>query len=391
MRALRGAPELPRDEGRFRVLVGGVIGHLYYHIPFCHRVCPYCSFYKHTPGATPMAEFVEALLRETERQAAVRELRPRTLYFGGGTPTALSEGHLERLLTGLRERLDLRDLEEFSVEANPRTVTPSKAAMLRRLGVTRISLGIQAWDEATLRTLGRDHAPAEAEETWQVLRAAGFPSLNMDLMFSIPGQSAETWKATLERALALQPDHISAYNLNYEEDTEFFQRLRRGQYHEDEAKDAEHFYLALDRLQAAGYEHYEISNYARPGHRSRHNDSYWLGADYLGFGPGAFSTVADRRWKNVADTTEYLARLQAGGDPAEPAEELDAAARRIERFGLELRTARGLPRELVRPEQERLLRTLEEEGLLQVVGGRICLTRAGKPLVDSVAVALLGE
>lgn len=391
MRALRGAPELPRDEGRFRVLVGGVIGHLYYHIPFCHRVCPYCSFYKHTPGATPMAEFVEALLRETERQAAVRELRPRTLYFGGGTPTALSEGHLERLLMGLRERLDLSDLEEFSVEANPRTVTPSKAAMLRRLGVTRISLGIQAWDEATLRTLGRDHAPDEAEETWQVLRAAGFPSLNMDLMFSIPGQSAETWKATLERALALQPDHISAYNLNYEEDTEFFQRLRRGQYHEDKAKDAEHFYLALDLLEAAGYEHYEISNYARPGHRSRHNDSYWLGADYLGFGPGAFSTVADRRWKNVADTSEYLARLQVERDPAEPAEELDAAARRIERFGLELRTARGLLRELVRPEQERLLRTLEEEELLQIVDERIVLTRAGKPLVDSVAVALLGE
>jgi oxygen-independent coproporphyrinogen-3 oxidase len=373
------------------VLVGGVIGHLYYHIPFCHRVCPYCSFYKHTPGATPMAEFVDALLLETERQAATQELRPRTLYFGGGTPTALSEGHLERLLTGLRERLDFCDLEEFSIEANPRTVTASKAAMMRRLGVTRISLGIQAWDEATLRTLGRDHAPAEAEETWQVLREAGFPSLNMDLMFSIPGQSIETWAATVEHALSLQPDHISAYNLNYEEDTEFFQRLRRGQYHEDEAKDAEHFYLALDRMEAAGYEHYEISNYARTGHRSRHNESYWLGEDYLGFGPGAFSTVANRRWKNVADTMGYLARMSEGLDPAEAAEELDDEARRIERFGLELRTARGLPRALVREEQERLLHTLEQEGLLRIDGGRICLTRAGKPLVDSVAVALLGE
>ena len=295
------------------------------------------------------------------------------------------------MLTGLQERLDLSGLAEFSVEANPRTVTASKAAMLRRLGVSRISLGIQAWDEATLRTLGRDHAPAEAEETWQVLRAAGFASLNMDLMFSIPGQTAATWAATLERALALQPDHVSAYNLNYEEDTEFFQRLRRGQYHEDEAKDAEHFYLALDRLEAAGYAHYEISNYARPGHRSLHNESYWRGADYLGFGPGAFSTVADRRWKNVADTAAYLASVQAGASPAEPAEELDDEARRIERFGLELRTAQGLPRDLVRPAQAGLLGTLEREVLLTVEGGWIRLSSAGKPLVDPVAVALLGE
>ena len=368
-----------------------MIGHLYYHIPFCHRVCPYCSFYKHTPGATPMAEFVEALLLETSRQAKRHDLRPRTLYFGGGTPTALSEGHLERLLTGLHERLDLSALDEFSVEANPRTVTTSKAAMLRRLGVSRVSLGIQAWDEATLQTLGRDHSPAEAEETWQVLRETGFASLNMDLMFSIPGQSASTWVSSIERALSLQPDHVSAYNLNYEEDTEFFRRLRRGQYHEDEAKDAEHFYLSLDRLVAAGYEHYEISNFARPGHRSRHNESYWLGEDYLGFGPGAFSTVANRRWLNIADTSAYLSRLKAGEDAAEPAEEIDAAARRIERFGLELRTSLGLPRELVKPEQERLLATLEEEGLLTIGMDRIRLTRAGKPLVDSVAVALLGE
>lgn len=368
-----------------------VIEHLYFHIPFCHRVCPYCSFYKHTPGATRMADFVQALLHEVEQENARRALRPRTLYFGGGTPTALSEAHLEALLTGLMERLDLTHLEEFSVEANPRTVTSTKATLMRRLGVSRVSLGIQAWDEETLRTLGRDHAPTEAEETWHTLRSAGFPSLNMDLMFSIPGQSSAVWRSSVEKALALQPDHISAYNLNYEEDTEFFQRLRRGVYHEDEAKDAEHFYLALDLLEAAGYEHYEISNYALPGHRSRHNASYWHGADYLGFGPGAFSTISGRRWKNAADTALWMARSLAGQSAAEQAEELDDEARRMERFGLELRTESGLPRALVRPEQEKMLTTLEQEGLLTVSAGQIRLTRIGKPLVDSVAVALMGE
>ena len=227
-----------------------MVRHLYLHIPFCHRICPYCSFYKHQHGSTDLAAFVEAVLLEARRQAP--KVRPGTVYLGGGTPTALSETHLRRLLEGLRDALDLSEVVEFTSEANPRTVTPSKAAMMRELGVTRVSLGVQAWDEATLRTLGRDHAAAEAEETYRTLRAAGFASVSLDLMFSIPGQSIEAWRETLERTVALQPDHISAYNLNYEEDTEFFQRLRRGQYREDEGRDAEYFYLALDRLEAAG-------------------------------------------------------------------------------------------------------------------------------------------
>lgn len=366
-----------------------MIRHLYLHIPFCHRVCPYCSFYKHTPGSTPMGSFVDAVLAEARRQRERFELRPETVYFGGGTPTALSEGHLERLLAGLRESLDLSQVAEFTMEVNPRTVTASKTAMMRRLGVDRISLGIQAWDEPTLRTLGRDHAPADAEETYRLLRAAGFPSVSIDLMFSIPGQSLDAWRGTLERSIALQPEHLSAYNLNYEEDTEFFQRLRRGQYREDEGRDAEFFYLGLDLLEAAGYEHYEISNYARPGFRSRHNEAYWLGEDYLGFGPGAFSTVQGRRWQNLADTQRYIDLALADQATEVPGEELGEEERRTERFGLELRTARGLAASLVRPASQRMLATLESEGLLRIDQGRIVLTRAGKPLVDSIAVALL--
>lgn len=365
-----------------------MLRHLYLHIPFCHRICPYCSFYKHQHGSTDLAAFVEAVIAEARLHAD--EVALETVYFGGGTPTALSETHLTRLLAGLRDVMDFSQVTEYTLEANPRTVTESKADMMRSLGVNRISLGIQAWDAETLRTLGRDHAPNEAEETYRILRAAGFPSMNVDLMFSIPGQSPEAWKYTLEHTLSLEPDHVSAYNLNYEEDTEFFQRLRKGQYRENEDRDADYFYAALDLLEAGGYEHYEISNYARPGKRSRHNESYWLGEEYLGLGPSAYSTVAGYRWQNVADTARYIELACAGLSAAVPGEQLTEEQRRTERFGLELRTKRGLPLALVQPGSRKMVDTLEREGLLRVEDGQIQLTREGKPLVDAVAVALMG-
>jgi len=333
-----------------------------------------------------MTAFVDALLKEVEKQP----LTPKTIFFGGGTPTMLSDTHLERLLRGLKERVDFSEMTEFTMEANPRTVTPSKAALMRGLGVTRVSLGIQAWDEATLKTLGRDHSPAEAEETWQVLSEAKFPSLNLDVMFSIPGQDLETWRQTLEHSLSLKPDHISAYNLNYEEDTDFFRRLQKGEFCTDEGRDADFFHLAIDLLEAGGFEHYEISNYAKPGHRSAHNEAYWLGADYLGIGPGAFSTLEGRRWKNVPDTDRYIALTLAGENTATDVEELTEEDCRTERFGLELRTKRGLPLELIAPDQRRMLDTLRDQGLLDYDEAFVRLTRTGKPLVDPIAVALMG-
>lgn len=337
-----------------------------------------------------MAAFVNAVLAEARMQAEKIGLRPRTIFFGGGTPTALSEPHLDRLLAGLREVFSFDDAAEFCLEANPKTITTSKAAMMRSHGVTRISLGAQAWDEKTLATLGRDHSPAEAEETFFILREAGIPSLNLDLMFSIPGQSEADWQNSLAKTLSLRPDHISAYNLNYEEDTEFFERLGRGQYREDGEQDASMFFAALDQLTAAGYEHYEISNYARPGHRSLHNESYWHGADYLGLGPSAFSTVKGTRWQNVCDTARYIAALQSGDLPVQSTEEITAEKRRIERFGLELRTARGMSAEWIHRDQQQVLSSLARDGLLTIEQDTIRLTREGKALVDSIAVALLG-
>lgn len=337
-----------------------------------------------------MADFVEAVLMEAEQIRQRYDINLETVYLGGGTPTALSEVHLQRLLRGLHERLDLTHVSEFTCEVNPRTVTDSKSMMMLEHGINRISLGIQAWDEATLKTLGRDHAPADAEETFRTLRAAGFRSVNMDLMFSIPGQSLDAWRATLQRSIDLAPDHISAYNLNYEEDTEFFERLRKGQYRVEEERDADFFYTGLDVLESAGYEHYEISNYARQGHQSVHNEAYWLGADYLGLGPSAYSTANGNRWQNVADTKQYIDAIKSGQSPALPGEELTLEQRRTERFGLELRTARGLSLSWVNEPERRMVQVLSDEGLLTVKDGFIRLTREGKPLVDSVAVALMG-
>src|SRR4030095_1719049 len=216
------------------------------------------------------------------------------------------------LFTGLHERLDLGMLEEWDLEANPATVRPEKARRLRELGVTRLSLGVQSWDDNLLATLGRTHSAADAERTFGILREAGFGNLNIDLMFAVPGQTDAQWLATLEKTIALGPEHVSTYCLTYEEDTEYFRRLGAGEFVQDEESDAVRFEQTIATITGGGFTHYEISNYARPGRESRHNLAYWTGADYLGFGPSAFSTVGLDRWQNIANTAEYTRRIFGG-------------------------------------------------------------------------------
>jgi len=363
--------------------------HLYLHIPFCHRVCPYCAFYKHTPGNTQMAAFVDAVIAEARRYRDKMEIDLRTVFLGGGTPTALSETHLERLLAELRETLGFENVTEFTLEANPMTVATKKAAMMRAQGVTRVSLGVQAWDETTLKTLGRDHSPEEAAETFAILRDAGFPSLNIDLMFSVPGQTMEQWAGSLEQALSLRPNHISAYNLNYEEDTDFFEKLKRGLFSEEPERDANFFFHALDTLERSGFRHYEISNYAQPGHESVHNAAYWFGKDYLGLGPSAVSTQGLTRWKNIPDTTRYIDAVQAGLLPQQEAEQLTDEQHQLERIALELRTAQGVSMTRLSAVPERTMNTLREEGFIEIADDHVRLTRQGKTLADSIAGELV--
>ncbi len=359
---------------------------LYLHIPFCHRVCPYCSFYKHTPGTTPIGGFVEAIAAEAKSRLTAR---PRTIYLGGGTPSMLSPGHLTRLFGALHESIDFAQLDEVTLEANPATFDAKKAALFRALGITRVSLGIQSFTPHVLETLGREHSVAQAGEAVAILREAGIPSVNIDLMFSIPGQSKDDWQATLEHAISLQPDHISAYNLTYEEDTAFFESLRRGEMRENEDHDAEFFHLADELLTAAGFDHYETSNYARPGHHSTHNQGYWRGEDYLGLGPSAVSTLDGIRWKNVADTARYVAQVRSIGHALAENEALDAEARRLELIALGLRTKDGIALDLLTAESRERERHFATEGLARIEGNQLILIHHGRALVDPIAAELV--
>ncbi len=361
-----------------------MIAHLYVHIPFCPKVCPYCSFYKESSDRHKTGRFLDAVLIEAESNAA--RVRPRTIFFGGGTPTALGTSQLRYLINGLRERIDMSDLEEFTVEMNPATVSLEKAAVLRELGVNRVSMGVQSWDDQLLATLGRVHSSQQARRSYQILREAGFDNINLDLMFGIPEQNRKQWRATLEETLALESDHVSAYCLTYEEDTEYFVRMSRSEYVPDKSLDADLFEMAMEMLEGSGFVQYEISNYSRPDRECRHNLAYWLGEDFLGLGPSAFSTVGNARWKNVSDTRTYLAMLQEGQQPADFREMLSDSMRRSEYIAFSLRTNRGVDSELISDIQAEEFAAI---GLLILKDKRWLLTPRGRLVADSLAEAFI--
>lgn len=365
-----------------------IIRHLYVHIPFCARICPYCAFYKDLLDRSQTDRFCSAILEDLKQCSERWKLLPRTIYFGGGTPTALTTNQLEYLLRGLKGQVDLSELAEWTVEANPGSVSRRKAEILKTFGVNRISLGVQSWDERLLTLLGREHSAPQAVESVRILRAAGFNNINIDLMFGLPGQTIDQWRFTLEKTIELGPEHISTYCLTYEEDTDFFARHARGEFHQDPDGDADFFEEAMSLLEAAGYEHYEISNYARPGFASSHNNSYWAGDDYVGIGPSAFSTVGLRRWQNVCDYREYSARIFGGRSPVASEENLTDAMKRTERIALLLRTSQGVSPNLVASNAGGISEFLKL-GLLRQSNGNFVLTRAGKALANSVAEALI--
>jgi oxygen-independent coproporphyrinogen III oxidase len=374
--------------------------HIYVHIPFCARICPYCAFYKELLDRSQTARFCQALVRELEQyQGTAPSQSPRrsgdrrslfvpsTIYFGGGTPTALTTAQLEFLLQGFHEQLDLSQLQEWTMEANPGSVSARKAALLKELGVSRISLGVQSWDDALLKILGREHDAKQAEESFRLLRDAGFSNINIDLMFGLPGQTLEQWETTLQKTISLQPEHISAYCLTYEEDTEFFLRHARGELRQDSEADADFFETTMSILQEAGYIHYEISNYARPGFESAHNRAYWNGQDYLGIGPSAFSTIGMQRSQNTCDYRAYADKVLSGQSAVVSRENLTSEMKRAERIALSLRTMEGISSDYL---QDRHRQTEEfiALGLLRQSNGMFALTRAGKCVADSVAVEL---
>ncbi|PWU06046.1 MAG: coproporphyrinogen III oxidase [Verrucomicrobia bacterium] len=357
---------------------------LYVHIPFCPKICPYCSFYKEASDRNKTQAFLDAVLKE----AALIPFQPQTVFFGGGTPTALSSKQLEYLICGLQARLDFSQVREWTVEMNPATVSLEKARLLLGLGVTRISMGIQSWDVELLQTLGRVHTAVQAEHSYDILREAGFSNINLDLMFGIPGQTIRQWEDSLRKTIALHPEHVSAYCLTYEEDTEYFLRLGKGIYRQDPENEIALFEITMTLLEKGGYQQYEISNYARPGKECRHNLAYWNGADYIGLGPSAFSTMGPSRWSNFASTSQYIQQISEGKDAASFREILSPEIRQSERIAFGLRTHRGVPSAWISRHQKKVDEFLKL-GLLEMEEQTVRLSRPGRLLADSVAAELL--
>jgi putative oxygen-independent coproporphyrinogen III oxidase len=372
---------------------------LYLHIPFCSAICPYCDFAVLTGGAERRAGFVEHLLAEIRMWGEERQAFPEidTVYFGGGTPSALAPEALARILAASREHLSVRDDAWIFFEANPEDVTAESVRAWRDLGVRTLSLGIQSFDAEALRFLGRRHDPLQARRSFETAREARFDTVSIDLIFGPAGQTPGDWRRTLEDALALGPDHVSCYQLTIHEGTPFGFRLARGKMEEmPEPEQAEIFLFTHRFLADHGLPGYEVSNFARPGHRSRHNTKYWDHTPYLGLGPSAhsFSGLAGRRrWWNERKLKPYELKIETGGRPVAGGEELSARDLALEALMLGFRTVAGIDlgsfRERygidLRDENRRLIERLAEEGLLRFDGDRLLPTLEGWADADSLA------
>ena len=374
---------------------------VYVHISFCASRCSYCDFFSTLRLADFSESYVEAVIAEAMmRRGELRGEAIKTLYLGGGTPSQLPLLLLSRLVYGLKEALDLSGLEEFTIEANPDDVTPQWCAALRPLGVNRVSMGVQSFEDDILRLIGRRHTASQAVEAVGNLREAGIDNISIDLIYGLPRQTVPLWTESVEQAIALRPQHISAYGLTYEEGTPLWRQRERGEVAEvPEEQCLEMYRILADELHQAGYEHYEISNFALPGFYSRHNSSYWDGTPYLGLGAAAHSYDGTVRRANVCDLKQYISAVSSGR-MACVEEEMTWQERYDEQVMLGLRTARGVDAGRLRQTFgdaawqyfTREAQHCIEAGSLRVTeDGRYVLTRDGIMLSDSVIRDLMWD
>lgn len=373
---------------------------LYLHIPFCAVRCHYCDFNTYAGLDKLFEDYAAALAEEIRHAGEARDHSPvRTVFLGGGTPTVLPAPLLASILEACRTSFAVAPDAEITSEANPGTADAEVFAALRDMGVNRLSMGVQSLDDAELKWLGRIHGAAEAEEAFAAARRAGFDNINLDFMFGLPGQQTATWRSTLERAIALGPEHISLYSLTVEHGTPLYDAVRRGLQPPPEDDVAADFYLlASDLLGKAGYEQYEISNWSRPGFQCRHNLVYWRHEPYLGFGAGAHSYADGRRWWNVRPVPQYIQRLHSDQSPERGSEPIDDGLAMGEFMMLGLRLvgegvdpARfaahfGQPLDAV---FSREVAALKRRGLLEQIDGRVRLTNEGRLLGNQVFAEFL--
>jgi putative oxygen-independent coproporphyrinogen III oxidase len=365
---------------------------LYVHVPFCKTKCPYCDFYSVT-SLSSIPDWLTAIKREMLLYRD-RFSRFDSLYLGGGTPSLLPDRSLADLLHYLRSHFLFAGDTEFTVEVNPDDIHSSKLAALRDLGVNRISLGVQSFDDEDLRFLKRRHTADQAVKAIDGFKDAAFAKVGLDLMYGLPGQTESSWLKTLEQAVSFNPEHISCYQLTVEERTPFGMLQARGEMKPtDEETGSSFFVLTSAFLEEKGYLHYEISNFARGEENlCRHNLKYWQRAPYLGLGPSAHSYQDGARWWNLRDLEGYCQALERGKPPVAGSETLAPEQVYLETILLGFRTRDGVKREIFRnrPGTEEVLRHLQQAGLVQVVAGRVVPTVKGFLVADSLPLLFAG-
>jgi oxygen-independent coproporphyrinogen-3 oxidase len=379
------APRTPNGSG---VSLPG----LYLHVPFCKTKCPYCDFYSITSG-TPVRRWLESLAREAAFHRGLFGTFD-TLYIGGGTPSLLRESETGRLFDILTAAFDFSAGSETTIEANPDDVTSGSLANWRELGINRVSLGVQSFDDGALRFLRRRHDAERARAALALLREAGFSNIGVDLIYGFEGQSLETWRRTLDRALEYRPEHLSCYQMTIERSTEFGAMLEAGSLAAIDEETQRAFFMETSAiLLDRGYVHYEISNFARGEDLlSRHNRKYWSRLPYLGLGPSAHSFRAGKRWWNVRSVESYCGLIERGESAIEDSETLGEDEIALETLSLGFRIRDGVPLEGLRryPNWERTLETLIDEGFVTIADGRAEPTASGFCVADRLAAAFAG-
>jgi oxygen-independent coproporphyrinogen III oxidase len=361
------------------------VRHLYVHLPFCAHRCGYCDFVTLVGRTEQHARYVEALLGELELERSVLSDPLETVFLGGGTPTFTEPEALRRLLGALPEA------SEVTIEANPETVTPELAQLLAECGVTRVSLGVQSFQPPLLEVLERRAQPDDVRSAVYHLRGAQIDNISLDLIYGIPGQEPSDLERDLDEALALEPDHLSCYELEAKPGTRFTHAYGDELVRQGEAMEG-YFERVVERLVTVGYRWYETANFCRPGRQSRHNLGYWLGRDYLGLGIGAVSTVEGLRWRNAPSLAGYLRALEDAQTPARELEPIDVDTHRRERLMLGLRLDEPVPlADVAGAVNEEALQRLEGLGLVERRPGGLVLTRRGRFLGGAVTVELLEE
>ena len=367
---------------------------LYIHIPFCLSKCLYCDFYSST-SLSALPRFLDALFKEMKMYRS-RFNQFDTVYIGGGTPSLLSPQQLEQILTNIRENFDLISNTEITVETNPADLNRSYLESMREIGINRINIGVQSFDQEVLAFLGRRHSLTQAISAIEVSRRTGFHNIGLDLIYGVPGQTIESWLDTLKQAVAFSPEHLSCYQLTLEERTPLGRRYRAGEFSvPGEELQYEFFMKTSEFLQDAGYIHYEVSNFARgSAYTSRHNQKYWDHSPYLGLGPAAHSFQDNQRWWNHRSLDQYLATIDAGTLPVEETETLTIEQLRLEALYLGLRTKKGIFLQDFTnqyhydlfTEKKKILVKLEEEGFISIKDGYLYPTRSGLAVADSLSL-----